>query len=241
MVRIKHRMSERSLFESATYSINPPSIRIELTQGGIYLKKLAVLLLSLLLLSACGEGELKGTPSPQHQAGAGNQEPEPSPTSALKEEELVLSTKVTEGDFELALYTSKTHYAVDETIKVYAELTYTGEQEQIEIGHSMYPVGFTIEEHTRDMSIPGFMNEPYIVTTLKKDEPVKYEYSFSGGYSEQDGEDYIAFVKELMDEQFPEGQYTIAAHASFVEHAAHDGADGKPSYQFSNSISFVVE
>ena len=176
-----------------------------------------------LLLSACGD------------AGQQNK-PNPATSSVLNKEELVLENKVTEGDFELAIYTKKTQYAINELIDVYAELTYIGELEEVEIGHAMRPVGFSIMEHTRDFNIGGVMAEPYMVTLLKQNKPIQYKYSFSGGYSSADGEEYVAFARDLQDNQLPQGEYTITAVASFNIHEQ----ESEPSYGFKTSISFIV-
>jgi len=190
------------------------------------MKKLAIVVMFVLLLTACGKAGQQNTTKP-------------AASSMLNKEELVLEKKVTEDDFELAVYTKKTQYAVNELIDVYAELTYIGELEEIEIGHAMYPVGFDIKEHTRDINIEGAMNEPYFVTLLKRNVPVQYQYSFSGGYSSDDAADYIAFVEDLQDEQLPLGEYTITAGVSFRIHEQ----ELEPPYHlygFNTSISFLV-
>lgn len=187
------------------------------------MKKLAILVIFILLLTACGEAGQQNITNPHT-------------LSSLNKTELVLENKVTEGDFELAIYTKKTNYEVNELVDVYAELTYVGELEEVEIGHSMYPVGFSIMEHTRDFDIGGAMEQPYIVTLLKQNEPVQYQYSFSGGYSSKDAADYIAFIKDVSDNRLPRGEYTIAAYADFTIH----GQESAPSYRFNTSISFIV-
>lgn len=199
------------------------------------MKKLIVVVLAMFLLAACGEEASNRSTGSTNSSGSG--QGQANDHVGFTEAELVLNTVVSQGDFELKLVTEKLNYAIDEPIHVYAELVYRGEQEEIEIGHAMYPVGFSITEHTRKYEIHGAMAEPYIVTLLKKDEPIRYDYSFSGGYSEQDDPAYVAFVKELMDDQLPEGRYTISAGASFVIH----GAEPSESYSFNTSIHFIVE
>ena len=194
-----------------------------------------VVMLAMLLLAACGEEGVNRSTGSTNSSGSGQNQT--NDNAGFSEDELVLSTVVSQGDFELKLVTDKLNYAVDERIHVYAELVYKGEQEEIEIGHAMYPVGFSITEHTREFEIHGAMAEPYIVTLLKKDEPIRYDYSFSGGYSDQDDPEYVAFVKALMDDQLPVGRYTIIAGASFVIH----DADPSESYGFNTSIHFIVE
>lgn len=187
------------------------------------MKKLVMIVIFTLLLTACSETREQNT------SNLGT-------SSVLNKEDLVLERKVTEGDYELAIYTEKSQYAVNELIDVYAELTYIGELEEVEIGHSMYPVGFSTMEQTRTIDIEGAMEEPYVVTLLKRNEPIQYKYSFSGGYSSNDDADYIAFVKDLKDNQFPQGVYTITAYASFGIH----GQESVPPYRFNTSISFIV-
>ncbi|MCR8659351.1 hypothetical protein [Paenibacillus endoradicis] len=187
------------------------------------MKKLVMIVIFILLLTACGETRQQNIANPDASSG-------------LTKEDLVLERKVIEVDYELALYTNKSQYAVNEPIDVYAELTYIGELEEVEIGHSMYPVGFSIMEHTRDLDMGGAMEQPYIVTLLKRNEPIQYKYSFSGGYSSDDDADYIAFVKDLRDEQLPQGEYTITAYADFKAHEQ----ESSPPYRFSTSISFIV-
>jgi len=187
------------------------------------MKKLVMIVIFTLLLTACGEVQQQNTTNP-------------ATSTVLNKEELDLERKVIEGDFELAIYTKKAQYAVNELIDVYAELTYIGELDEVEIGHAMYPVGFNIMEHTRKIDIGGSMNEPYIVTHLMRNEPIQYKYSFSGGYSSEDGEEYVAFAKDLQDNQLPQGEYTITAVASFNIH----GQESEPTYGFNTSISFIV-
>jgi len=199
------------------------------------MKKLLVVLLAMLLLAACGEeGSNRGTSSTNPQ---GSGQSQVNDKAGFSDEELVLSTKASQGDFELRLVTDKLNYSVDEPVSVYAELVYQGEQEKINIGHSMYPIGFSISEHTRDIGIDGAMAEPYIVTPMMKEQPLRYDYSFSGGYSEQDDPEYVKFFKQVMDDQLPKGRYTITAYASFVI----DGAEPSEAYAFNTSIHFVVE
>jgi len=199
------------------------------------MKKLIVVLLAMLLLAACGEeGNIRSTSSTNPQ---GSGQGQVNGKAGFSDEELVLSTIASQGDFELRLVTDKLNYAVDEAVSVYAELVYSGEQEKIDIGHSMYPVGFSITEHTRDIEIHGAMAEPYIVTPMMREQPLRYDYKFSGGYSEQDDPDYVKFFKQVMDDQLPKGRYTITAYASFVI----DGAEPSEAYTFNTSIHFVVE
>ncbi|MCM3634543.1 hypothetical protein [Paenibacillus camelliae] len=202
------------------------------------MKKLIIVLLATLLLAACGDEAVNSNNGTTNGGNKqqGSEQGEVIDQVGFSDEELVLSTKAVQGDYELSITTDKLKYAVDEPIKVYAELVYKGEQE-IEIGHAMYPVGFSIKEHTRNIEIDGAMPQPYIVTLLKKDQPVTIDYTFTGGFSEQDDPDYIAFVKELTDDQLPEGRYTITAHASFLIH----GSEPSEAYDFNTSIHFIVE
>ncbi|MFC6334605.1 hypothetical protein ACFP56_18400 [Paenibacillus septentrionalis] len=198
------------------------------------MKKLVVGVIVLLLLSACGGGETGSNSGPIQQPNGAQQ---PKNQAGFSDDQLVPSTTTSEGDFALKLVTNKLRYQVDEQLQVYAELVYNGEQEVKEIGHAMYPVGFNLIEHTRDVELQGVMEEPYVVTPLYREEPVRYDYSVSGGLSGQEDADKKAFAKALMEGQLPEGRYTITARASFVI----NGSDPIEQYNMNTAIHFVVE
>ena len=129
---------------------------------------------------------------------------------------LETKAEVTEEDFVYRLVTEKSEYSKGEPIMIYAELEYTGENEEIEIFHSASPFYFPMTETTRKYVIEYGMNEPLLSTKLIKGEPLREEYSGgSGSYVSEDKKEYIDFIKKIMKQEFPEGNYVINGVADF--------------------------
>ncbi|ANU24403.1 hypothetical protein [Planococcus donghaensis] len=140
-------------------------------------------------------------------------------------------------DFTYRLVTEKEHYTEGDSVKVYAELEYTGELETIEIFHAASPFYFPIYEETRNYSVEYAMNEPLLITVLTKGEPLKEYYAGSGGYSSEDDNAYIEFVQNVSDNNFPSGYYQMSGYADFFT----ENADGsKTFYNLTALIDFKV-
>ena len=147
--------------------------------------------------------------------------------------------EVQKGDFVYRLFTEKDVYDKFGDTAIFAELTYVGDQDSIDIYHAASPFYFPLEERTRGIEVDYAMNEPLITTTLKKDEPFRERYSFAGGYSDNDDEKYVSFVKTLMNEGFPEGEYIIHGSAEFYTKDPA-GAINKETYKLNADIGFTV-
>ena len=163
------------------------------------MRRFLFLLVYISILTACRTAEKNDA---NHQ---------PRPTKPLPPAE----TKVVKGDFIYRLFTEKDVYDIFGDTAIFAELTYIGDQASIDISHAASPFYFPLEERTRGISIDYPMNEPLIVTTLKKDEPLRARYSFAGGNSENDDEKIIEFIQTLINEGFPKGEYIIHGSAEF--------------------------
>lgn len=146
----------------------------------------------------------------------------------------------TEGDdFKYRLYTEKDVYDEFGDTAIFAELTYVGDEESIEIYHAASPFYFPIEETTSGFEIDYPMNEPLIATTLEKDEPLREKYTFSGGYSDQDDEEYAAFIQTIAEKGFPEGSYVV--HGSVQFHTGNPNEVTEADELFMNlDIGFTV-
>src|SRR5690554_6909582 len=120
------------------------------------MKKVLYIITAILLLSACGIGDQK------------NVEKEVYPSEVTVEE----------NDFIYHLYTEKDVYDEFGDLAIFAELTYVGEEESIDIYHAASPFQFPLEENTRGYEFDYAMNSPLIVTTLLRDEPLRENYSF---------------------------------------------------------------
>jgi len=157
------------------------------------MRKILFIITAILLLSACGIGEQK------------NVEKEVYPSEVTVEE----------NDFIYHLYTEKDVYDEFGGLAIFAELTYVGEEDSIDIYHAASPFSFPIEEKTRGFEVDYAMNLPLIITTLKKDEPFRKKYGFAGGFDDTDDKAYIVFVESLMEGKFPEGYYIIRGSVDF--------------------------
>ncbi|UVI33067.1 hypothetical protein [Paenibacillus spongiae] len=145
-----------------------------------------------------------------------------------------------DGDFIYRLVTEKAEYSLGETVKIYAELEYIGEQDSITIYHAASPFSFPIEERTRGYSIGYNMNTPLLNTTLKRGEPLREEYKNSGGFGETDERAYIDFIKSLWADGFPAGYYVVDGFADFYVESKVDGEDKEEDYTIKSQIDFTV-
>ncbi|WP_033543740.1 hypothetical protein [Planococcus sp. CAU13] len=180
------------------------------------------LLSVILLLAACGTAE---------NAASGD--------SSSADEFTVKATEAetTEGDFIYRLVSEKEEYPSGGPVEIYAELEYIGEEAGIDIFHAGSAFFFPMEEKTRGFQLDYPMNEPLLMTTLTKDEPLREKYSGSGGYSEQDDAAYIEFTKQVMNNQFPEGYYVVNGFADFYTETP---TGDKTEYQIRAEIDFKV-
>lgn len=126
-------------------------------------------------------------------------------------------TQTEMDNFFYRLVTEKSHYDDGEPVKIYAELTYVGDDPFILIGHAASLFYYDLVEHDRDFEIPYVMNDPYIETTLRQNTSIQEPYIPTGGYSDQDSVEYKAFIIQLLEQQtFPPGRYTMKGNAQFT-------------------------
>lgn len=172
----------------------------------------SVLLICLLFITGCG------TNNPKEIEGKGSQ-------SIVFDN--MIESKSENEEFTFKLISEKDIYKTNEVIKVSGEITYKGEEDTVSIAHAASPIWFYTTNLTEDYYFDPAMNEPLIITTLKKNEPLVEEYSFSGGnyYEGQAGEAYDESVwKSMTHLKFPPGQYKIEAKTDFtVQQSVHSG------------------
>ncbi|MFD1927215.1 membrane lipoprotein lipid attachment site-containing protein [Sporosarcina siberiensis] len=174
------------------------------------MKKMFLFIFIALFLTACGAKENIDT---------GTSEPLP-PAKA----------EATQGDFIYKLSSEKDVYDEFGDIAVFAEITYIGEMDSIDIYHSASPFSFPFEERTRGFTVDYAMNEPLIVTTLERGITFRQNYEFAGGYSDTDDEVYVDFVETVINEGFPEGEYIIHGIADFWTEDPAEAADNQKVY-----------
>jgi hypothetical protein len=147
--------------------------------------------------------------------------------------------EVSEGDFVYRIFSESEKYKIGEQIKVYAELEYTGDKEEIKIFHASSPFIFNLKELTRDYDMPAAMTQPLLYTTLKRGEPLRGEYGKSGGYSEDAIDEYNLFMKRFLNEKgFPEGRYELIGQAEFF---IETDTEKKEDFLLEAQIRFKVE
>ncbi|MFD2044745.1 hypothetical protein ACFSTA_07680 [Ornithinibacillus salinisoli] len=150
------------------------------------------------------------------------------------------SDEVNDEIFIYRLVVEKEEYQVGQPVKIYAELEYTGENEEITIYHAASPFYFPIEEKVRGFDIGYGMDEPLISTTLKKGEPLREVYVKNAGYSDIDEDDYVSFIKRFLENDgFPSGFYVVSGYADFTIYSSENTA-GKKDFRMEAQIDFKV-
>lgn len=71
-------------------------------------------------------------------------------------------------------------------------------------------------EKIRDITIGYAMTQSMAKTTTIKGKPIREEYWGSGGYSGEDTEEIINFMKSVMDNKFPTGYFVVMVLLIFV-------------------------
>ncbi|PWW00916.1 hypothetical protein DFQ01_11161 [Paenibacillus cellulosilyticus] len=186
---------------------------------------LLLLLSCMVWLTACGDKKSSNADSSQASA---NQTEDTAP----------LAQEVKEGDFvyRLVAETAEDHSA--DSVKLYAELEYAGDQDEVTITHAMSPFYFPMKETTRGYDISYMMDQPLITTTLRKGEPLREQYRASGGYSaDQDPKDYIEFIKDFTANGFLPGRYEVNGFADFNLLVG----DKSEPYKLSATVVFTVK
>lgn len=162
------------------------------------MKKIFFSVVFLALLSACGTGD-----QTTNDENSSNTISYPN------------DAQVEADDFIYRLYTEKDVYGEFEDTAIFAELTYIGDHESVEISHAASPFEFPIEELSKGIKVDYAMNEPLIRTVLIKGEPLREKYHFAGGYSDQDNDEKIEFIQTIVTKGFPEGRYVINGAVNF--------------------------
>ncbi|QTD41492.1 hypothetical protein [Sporosarcina sp. Te-1] len=148
--------------------------------------------------------------------------------------------EVREGDFVFRLVSEKQEYGEFEKPEIYAKLTYVGDKKEIQISHAASLFSFPIHEQSRGYTVDYAMDTPLLITNLKRGEPYRESYEFAGGYSDQDDEDYVAFVQSIIDHSgFPKGDYSMEGYADFSVVDDSDTSDKEIKMKL--QISFDVE
>lgn len=121
-----------------------------------------------------------------------------------------------QGDFVFRLVSEKKEYDDLNDVKLYGEITYIGEEDEIIIHHASSAILFSLEEKVRGFFIGFGVNEIGLSTVLKQGEPYREEYVKSGGYAEDDPSDYVRFMESFLEtDEFPSGYYVVNGETDF--------------------------
>ncbi|WP_338448056.1 hypothetical protein R4Z09_17625 [Niallia oryzisoli] len=150
-----------------------------------------------------------------------------------------MKAEVQEGDFIYRLVSEQKEYLDGQSVILYGELEYVGDQSEMTIQHATSPFYFPIEEKIRGIDIPYPMPEPLVTTTLKKGEPLRTEYTGGGAYSEEDKKAYVEFMKDFIENGFPTGYYIVNGYADFL--VPKDGSQEPDKYYLEAQVDFKVK
>jgi len=150
------------------------------------------------------------------------------------------NAEVQDGDFIYRLVSKQEEYSDGQSVTLYGELEYVGEQSEVVIEHAASPFYFPMEEKIHGFDIPYPMPEPLVTTTLKKGEPLRVSYTGSGAYSENDEKAYVDFMKDFIENGFPTGFYIVNGFADFwVQKNDHNNEPDR--YHIEAQVDFKVK
>jgi hypothetical protein len=163
----------------------------------------------------------------------------------VKEPPIGSKAEVAEGDFVYRLVSEKSAYAEGEKVEVYAELEYMGDEPEIKIAHAASPFSFLMKEKTRNFDIGNKINQPSIVTVMKKEMPLRERYEGGGGYGSQDPQEYVDFIKAVAEASkkgtLPWGEYQVFGSADFEPIYGSEESQENESLRLKTEIEFIVK
>lgn len=174
-----------------------------------------------------------------------SEDAKPDEQNVVKEPTIGSQAEVAEGVFVYRLVSEKLVYAEGEKVEVYAELEYVGDKPEIKIAHAASPFSFPMKEKTRGYDLLYMMNQPRIVTLLKKGEPLREPFKGAGGYGSQDPKDYVDFMKSVAEASkkgmLPWGEYHVFGSADFEPIYGSEESQDNERISLKAEIEFIVE
>lgn len=163
-------------------------------------------------------------------------------SSDLEEYEVTNTEDETDrDDFIFRLVSEKEQYKENEDVKLYGEIEYTGDKDEITIHHSSSAVLFSMEEKARGYEIGYSVEDIGLSTTLKQGEPSREEYEKSAGYNPNDDQnDYVEFIEDFLNRDgFPSGYYVVNGQTDFSV-ASEKGTENEKNINIEAEIDFKV-
>lgn len=146
-----------------------------------------------------------------------------------------------EGDFLFRLYTDHPIHYEGEIVLLKGELTYIGEEEEIQISFSDEPIYFNLQEKIRGYSLPIIRKEIGATTNLINGVPYSVNFNKSSIVSDRTmGKEEQEFIENFRKrEDFPLGYYEVKASFDFF--IIEPGVAKEDAHiQFDTSIDFKV-
>lgn len=122
---------------------------------------------------------------------------------------------IKEGDFQFTLFSKKETYDANEEPEIYAELTYIGDNDRIDIGHGDPLIAFSLHEVTRNVQLNMSIREIFIMETLDKNKPVQKKFDFKNMLMSANDKTSEKFFDQIQRHGLPPGDYIITSHALF--------------------------
>lgn len=146
-----------------------------------------------------------------------------------------------QDDFIFRLISEKKQYSVGEEVRLYGEIEYVGDKEEVTIRHASSAILFPMEETVRGYKISFAVNDIGLSTTIKKGVPYREAYKKSGGYSsDQDPEEFVIFMKDFQNrDDFPPGYYVVYGMTDFSVETLESEEEQK-RYNIDANIGFMV-
>ncbi|MRG85924.1 hypothetical protein [Salinibacillus xinjiangensis] len=124
-------------------------------------------------------------------------------------------------DFIFRLVSEKEKYHVGEEVRLYGEVEYVGEKDEVKVPLSA--TIFSLKEMVRDYEIRDRRTEEIAedgvltATTLKQGEPYRIDYEKSGTTKGSDTESYRKFIRRFVQRDgFPPGYYVMTGYTEFL-------------------------
>ncbi|TMW71005.1 hypothetical protein [Alteribacter natronophilus] len=188
----------------------------------------------LLFLSACGTGGQDDEYRADGTAGEGSED-----EAEGQERELQTSDEAEDGDFTYRIWLDEAYYQEYEEILLHAELTYTGDEEEIDITHNPSPFWFPMEERDRGFEVGYYQIDMGGGTTFGPGDSITETFEGpAGGYGETDPESYRTFMEDIHEnEGFPKGHYVVNGYAEFT---VMEGKQGGDHIRLEGEVEFIV-
>ena len=132
-----------------------------------------------------------------------------------------------EDDFQFTLVSEKDAYHTDEEVKVYGEIEYTGDEDEMTIHHQAPVISFPMEEKEREFAIDYSVTDTEETTTLKKGEPYREPYTQGNSYfSVSMPKSHTDFIDDFSKGVgFPPEYYVTKGAAEFSTDSDSDAQD----------------